>query len=89
MSSQTGQQRKWTIHHHAQAQDDLENIVAQTRLSMGACTKPTNDFKENTSPSKQQQPCRGVFPHLEMISPQHRNDDDHEGNFAGQTQDDA
>ena len=29
---------------HAQAQDDLENIVARTKLSMSACTKPTNDF---------------------------------------------
>ena len=47
---------------HAQAQDDLENIVARTRLSMSACTKPTDDFKENTSPIKQPATLPRAFP---------------------------
>ena len=55
-------------------QDNLGNFVTRTRLSMSICTTPTNDFKKNTLSLNNCQPCRA----------QHRNDDHHEDNPAGQ-----
>ena len=63
-------------------QDNLGNFVARKRLLMRICTTPTKNSKKNTL-SIEQPP---IMPRatLESINPQHRNDDHHEDNSAGQ-----
>ena len=43
-------------------QDDLENIVTRTKLSMSAWTKPTNDFKDVRHQTTSN-PAEGISPH--------------------------
>ena len=61
--------------------------MPRKRLSMRVCTTPTNNSKRNTSSIQQPATKPRATPFTfsgKSISPQHRNDDHHEDNLAGQ-----